>query len=158
MHALGAVGPKLGAFLRLDGADKVLLVRALTTLTATKVALLVLPLRTAERLLVHRARNGAQPGDSAALVDRHVWAIETASSVLPRGSNCLLRALALETMLARHGIATTRRMGFSRTDQGDVEGHAWLTLGDRVLSGEVSDLWRFGAPPPGREGCGHEAS
>lgn len=139
-------------FFRLSGADRRLLLYAVCGLAAVKVALRCLPLQVTQRALAHVGRLrerpvSPKPREHVQALERSVWAVSTASGLVPGGGNCLVRALTLQTLLARYGVVTEVQFGFARAKSGTVEGHAWLTHRGRVLIGDLTDLERFESTP-----------
>lgn len=60
-------------------------------------------------------------------------AFRRASERLP--GTCLIRALALQRLLAEHGHASELRIGVARSESG-LMAHAWLASGDEILIGD----------------------
>lgn len=58
------------------------------------------------------------------------------------GGTCLVRALALQYFLSRHGHASELRIGVARSEKG-FEAHAWLIDGDEILEGGGQALGEF---------------
>jgi hypothetical protein len=139
-------------FWALTPADRRLLVQAACILVAVKLALRCLPLRLTQRALGYLGHK--PPGTPPGVQERIIWAVSTASGLVPGGGNCLARALTLQTLLARCGVVTEVRIGFARADSGAVEGHAWLTHEGRVIMGDLADLGRFENAPVGTPGVG----
>jgi hypothetical protein len=81
-----------------------------------------------------------QPERIAALVDR----VLSCSS-----ARCLAKALVLQWMLGRRGIASEVRIGVRRGD-GPLRAHAWVERRGQVLIGQGCEtyvpLWRGSAP------------
>ena len=69
-------------------------------------------------------------------VERISWAVRAASRFIPGGSNCLLRALATQSMLGRFGYRSELRIGVRKADEGGIAAHAWLESGGAVVIGE----------------------
>lgn len=138
-------------FFQLSGADRLLLLHAVCGLAGVRVALRCLPLQLTERALARigglHERPHPNPCERLWALERSVWAVSTASGLVPGGGNCLVRALTLQTLLAWRGVATEVRFGFARAGSGAVEGHAWLTHEERVLIGDLPDLGRFESTP-----------
>lgn len=128
-------------FLRLPVADQWLLAQAALTLAAMKLALRWLPLRLTQRTLAKVGRLRSPFGLGS--LERSVWAVSTAGALVPGGSNCLVRALTLQTLLAQRGVVTEVRIGFAQESGRLVEGHAWLELEGHVILGDLTDLERF---------------
>ena len=90
---------------------------------------------------VDAMRNWATPharhqGEQARLL----LAFRRASDRLP--GTCLVRALALQRLLADHGHASELRIGVARSGTG-LMAHAWLVQGDRVLVGAGQEAETF---------------
>lgn len=76
----------------------------------------------------------------AALVDRVAFVLPRVAARLPWRADCLVRALAAERWLARSGIATQLTLGVPKDKRPEFEAHAWLTAGDRIVTGgDVTD-------------------
>ena len=71
----------------------------------------------------------------AALVDRVAFIIPRVAARVPWRADCLVQALAAERWLASAGIATRLTLGVPRDKRPDFEAHAWLTAGDRIVTG-----------------------
>jgi hypothetical protein len=124
---------RLRKYLRLAAPDRRLLLEAALLQAAVRVALWCMPARTLRRTPRPASR------DSQPAVSQLAWAVNAASSVIPR-STCLVRALAARRLLARHGYPSTLRLGVARTSDG-LAAHAWLECQGAIL---------IGAAPPGR--------
>jgi hypothetical protein len=74
---------------------------------------------------------------AATVVPRQVVrAVDAASRIVPGGSNCLVRALAARTLLARRGIRSELVFGVARGPAGVLRAHAWLRYQDELLLGD----------------------
>lgn len=71
----------------------------------------------------------------AVLVERVAFAIPRVAARLPWRADCLVQALAANRWLGRHGIATTLTLGVPTDMPKKFEAHAWLTAGDRIVTG-----------------------
>src|SRR5438128_11911359 len=95
---------RLGKFLRLAHAERVLLVEATLLLGAIGLGLRLLPFGRLRDLLdrLSRPRHGLrrQTPLSAA---RIAWAVERVSRVVPGARSCLVQAPAAQVLLARRG-------------------------------------------------------
>jgi len=69
------------------------------------------------------------------LVERVAFVIPRVAARLPWRADCLVQALAARRWLARHGVTTTLTLGVPRDKPADFEAHAWLTAGDRIVTG-----------------------
>jgi len=66
-------------------------------------------------------------------VGRISWAVATASRFIPRAT-CLVQALALQTMLRQHGIASSLNIGVAKQDGDRLNAHAWIQHGDELIA------------------------
>lgn len=71
----------------------------------------------------------------AALVDRVTYVIPRVAARLPWRADCLVQALAAERWLNRKGIATMITLGVPKEKPNTFEAHAWLSAGDRIVTG-----------------------
>jgi len=69
------------------------------------------------------------------LVERVAFAIPRAAARVPWRSDCLVQALAAERWLRRSGVPSTIHFGVPKDQGGMFEAHAWLTVGERVVTG-----------------------
>lgn len=65
-------------------------------------------------------------------VGRTVQLVDAAGRIYLKRYGCLPRALVLQRILARRGVATELRIGV-KTDMGRLHGHAWLEAGGMPL-------------------------
>jgi aryl-alcohol dehydrogenase-like predicted oxidoreductase len=100
---------------------------ALTALSVARVTL-----RGAPRVLLGAAGSRNRWATANELRELAA-AIERASRHVP-GAGCLPRALALQWMLKRRGIAADIRLGV-RTDAGTLSAHAWVECQGIALGG-----------------------
>lgn len=83
----------------------------------------------------------------AALVERVAFVVPRVASRLPWRADCLVQALAAQRWLGRHGVTTTLTLGVPSDKPADFEAHAWLTAGDRIVTGgDVSGYVPLGRP------------
>ena len=84
---------------------------------------------------------------SAAETELVGWAINSAASRVPWRSDCLLQAMAASMWLDRIERRYKLNIGVRRNAAGELEAHAWLTSGDLVVTGNLSDLKAFSPMP-----------
>ncbi|HVC21763.1 MAG TPA: lasso peptide biosynthesis B2 protein [Vicinamibacterales bacterium] len=126
---------RLFKFLALPAADRRLLLRALVVMTGVWVTLRFRAWPAAELRLGRRTRVGA-PRDPARAVPiaRLRWAVLTVTqAVFP--ASCLVQALALQILLARHGWPSQLRLGVSSASGAPFGAHAWLECDGAVVIG-----------------------
>lgn|SRR5574341_693362 len=119
--------------------ERALAAEALVLLLAARLALWCLPFASVRHLMsvyTRFTRGGSVPAERAA------WAVAAASRRLPAPfRDCLPQALAAEAMLRRHGAPAELKIGVRRGTAGrQVEAHAWVVSGDRVVVGALEDL------------------
>jgi hypothetical protein len=68
------------------------------------------------------------------MAERVAFAIPRVASRVPWRANCLVQALAARRWLRRAGIASQIHLGV-RKPTDDLDAHAWLTCGDRIITG-----------------------
>lgn len=121
---------KLVKVWRLPGAQKRLLIEAWWRLLVVAIALRLLPF---QRVRAWAARvdtiGSRRPAVSA---DRAAWLIAVAGRHHPLPIRCLERAVALQWLLARHGLATQLRIGVRR-ESAPLQAHAWLENDGRPI-------------------------
>jgi hypothetical protein len=126
---------RLRKYLRLPAPDRLLLLEAALLQAAVRLALWFLPARTLHRTITPQATTH----EPQAPVSQLAWAVNASTRFIPR-STCLVRALAAQRLLARHGYPSTLHLGVARAPNG-LDAHAWLECQGAIL---------LGAPAPGR--------
>lgn len=82
-----------------------------------------------------------------ALVERVAYAVPIMGLRVPWRSDCVVQALAARRWLARGGIGSNVHVGVRTDDQG-FQAHAWLKVGERVVTG--GDISTYAELPPSR--------
>ena len=116
---------------------------------ATPAATIVLGLR-ARQLRVVEERTSEDRRTKLARVDvvRVAWAIGAAAARVPWRADCLLRVMAAERWLRRHGMRPDFFLGVAKPSSGGLAAHAWLDCNDvRVTGGETAGYVTLVAPP-----------
>lgn len=112
-----------------------LALQSLCVLYAVRLALWALPFG---RVLAYAARpaNRSQqiPDQAVGNAHRMAGSFEAASRFVPRAT-CLVRALALQVLLARKGIPSRTHLGVQKTNSTQLAGHAWLECEGEILMG-----------------------
>ena len=70
-----------------------------------------------------------------AVAEQVVWAVTVASRYVPGRTTCLSLALTVQGVLARRGHPSRLHIGVVRGAEGQVDAHAWVECGGRVLIG-----------------------
>jgi len=128
---------RLRKFLALPHADRGCLVEAVVWLGLARLAILVLPFRWIARGLGRQMAQSPQEAEAAPveLLDRISWAVAAASRHLPWECRCLAQALAGKAMLKSRGVPSTLYLGLAKSDAAQLQAHAWLRCGERILTG-----------------------
>lgn len=87
------------------------------------------------------ARAGVAMGGDELLADRIGFIITRLSKRLPWRSDCLIQAIAAQDWLLRAGIVSEIRIGVERPEKGPFGAHAWLVVGEKVITG--GDISRY---------------
>jgi hypothetical protein len=128
---------RLRKFLGLTPAHRRLLLEAAVWLGVARLAILTLPFR---RIAPYLGRHMAQSphgleSQRQDLVERTSWAVQTASRHLPWECTCLAQAMAGKAMLKRRGVPSTLYLGLAKAGEAQLQAHAWLRCGERILTG-----------------------
>jgi len=122
------------SFYRRPRHEKRLLVTAFVLLAFVRAGLWSLSLQQLRRLLEQRVSPAASlRSGMRSDVGRISWAVTTASRFIPRAT-CLVQALALQTMLRQHGIASSLNIGVAKQDGDRLNAHAWIQHGDELIA------------------------
>jgi hypothetical protein len=81
------------------------------------------------------------------LVERVAYAVPIMGLRVPWRSDCVVQALAARRWLARRKIASSICIGVRKDEQG-FQAHAWLRVGDRIVTG--GDISSYSELPPSR--------
>jgi hypothetical protein len=122
--------------LQLPVRERQLVVRAALLCAAIRVGLWLMRLRTLRRALDRISWSTGAPKDPGRLDAEQIsWAVAAASRFVP-GSTCLTRALAVAVLLQRRKYPAHLRIGFIRTPDRRLRGHAWVESEGRVVIGK----------------------
>ena len=81
------------------------------------------------------------------LLERVAYMVPIMGERMPWRSDCVVQALAARRWLARGGIASNVCIGV-RKDARDLQAHAWLKVGERIVTG--GDVSTSAEQPPSR--------
>jgi hypothetical protein len=125
---------KLHRFGALSAADKWLWLRAAFWLAVARIQLLATPFeRLVQRLSTDNVRDAAPP--DAAVLSRVRYAVAAAAGNVPWRSDCFPQAIAGRALLQGYGYPSIIHLGVKKGSDDGLAGHAWLTCGDRVVTG-----------------------
>jgi hypothetical protein len=128
---------RLRKFLRRSWRERLLLLEAFAWLTLAKILIHGIPFRwLAPRLGRPMAQSPETIGDpDRALARRVGWAVEAAARHSPIRFVCFPQAIAAKWMLRRRGLPSTLHLGTKLDAKDRLAAHAWLRVGDRILTG-----------------------
>jgi hypothetical protein len=128
-------------FIRLDTADRRLVLQCWCALALMCVALRIFSVRRLGALVAREAGWRVLPASRRRPAKRIAWGIGAAARYVP-GATCLCQALAARLMLGRHGHPARLRVGVAMLDGQRLEGHAWVEdAAGMVLAG--GDVTRY---------------
>ena len=120
--------------MQLDGAAKWLLLRAAAWLLIARIMLVVMPFkRLSARLSTESNSTQIEPDQD--LLQKIGYVVSAAANNVPWRSDCFPQTIAARMLLKRFGYASTIHFGVDRVGEGGLEGHAWLTCGETVVTG-----------------------
>ena len=131
----------IGKFSQLDRVDKWLFIRAVFWLAIVRIILLVMPFR---RLFENQAiePRGATIDADPEFIRRVTYAVGAAANNVPWGSDCFPQTIAARMLLKRQGYESIVHIGVERVGEDVLNGHAWLTCGDVIVTGGA-ELHRY---------------
>lgn len=132
---------KIAKFARLKAPDKWLLIRAAAWLAVARIMLARNSFDSLSEKLQRRQTAVNKPGDSR-YFERVRYAIAAASANVPWRSDCFPQSIAGYLLLRRDGFAPVIHFGIAREEGENLDGHAWLTCGDFVVTGGA-EVHRF---------------
>jgi hypothetical protein len=132
---------KVQKFRALSAPDKWLFLRAVWWLLVARVMLSVVPF---DRLISRLSSTdwAIQSPPDRDFLERIGFAVAAAAANVPWRSDCFPQTIAAHKLLRRAGIASIIHFGVEREGEGALNGHAWLTCGDTVVTGD-GELERY---------------
>jgi len=133
-------------------ADTALVTYAIAVHAIVAVLLAALGLKRVtgalDRLSQAGATRGRVRGACDRIDDRVVWAVRTATHLVPVGRTCLTEALTARYLVRRHGGDATLRLGVAADRMRPFTAHAWLEAADRIIIGgeTAADYEPFAIP------------
>ena len=117
--------------------DIPIVLEAFLTLAWVRLALRVMPHRVLRNVLAPAA-NHPNRGEAASITA----VFQRVARATPLAHTCMHRALALQRVLARRGIAATLRIGLGRKPQ-LLPGHAWLEVDGTIVNDDPEVVARY---------------
>jgi hypothetical protein len=139
-------------FLTLDRHDRALVLEGAMLLSFAWVGLRLMSFVRLRALLDGYALRFRTASPAVKLVlDRTNWAVSAVAERSPVSMTCLLRALAADAILRRHGFASQLRIGVRhshRRSSRPLDSHAWVECDDRIVIGQLDDLDDYAVMSP----------
>lgn len=136
---------RLYKFFRLSPTDQLLLIRSAALLGTIKVGLWIVPFR---RMCIFLAKTKKSGNNKVQIPsERITWAVAVANHYLIAAS-CLPTAMTTQVLLARCGHSSHLRIGISRSEDGQLEAHAWVESCGKIVIGNLPDISRYAVLPP----------
>ncbi len=137
---------KIGTFLGMSGADRLLICEAILLLALARLIVLTVPFRFMAPWLSRAPETSAC--DEALLLRVRI-AVTAAARNVPWNAVCLPQAIAAKAMLARRGCGSSFHLGAGFGAPDKLIAHAWLVAGGRIVVGaagirDVTSIARFG--------------
>jgi hypothetical protein len=129
-------------FVRRAAADRRLLVHALALHGCLAVLVRLIRLGRLNRWLGANPDRlvPSGPAPDRASIERVVWAVQTATTVVPWGRTCLTEALTTSVLLRRLGCDATLRYGVAADSKRPLAAHAWLEYRGDIVIGRSAAL------------------
>ena len=133
---------RLAKFLRRTTPDRWLLLETLALLCWARILIRLVPFRW---IAPHLGRPMTESPAGVTEAERRValrvaWAVQAVVRHVPLGFVCLPQAMAAKWMLRRRRLPSTLYLGLQRQDEPKLTAHAWLRVGDRILTGRAESL------------------
>jgi hypothetical protein len=74
------------------------------------------------------------------LISRIQLAVARVHRYVPWNTECYTQALTAKYLLQQRGIPSLLTIGFKKDESGEIQGHAWLTINEWVVTGMRHDL------------------
>ena len=119
----------------LSACERRLVLNAGFLCVAISMSMLLVRLNTLRVALHRMSRIGAPRNPYGLSPEQISWVVAAVSRFVP-GSTCLTRALAVAFLLERRNCPANLRIGFIRTPDCGLTGHAWVESDGRVVMGD----------------------
>ena len=138
---LGLLRSGLAAFMRATGPRRMLALEAARELARARGETRRPGARYARGLALLDGPAAPVEARDQALAAEIGAVVAAVAAAAPFRALCLEQALAVRRMLVRRGVPAVLHIGMAQ-ESGGRDAHAWVTAGDRVVSGHA-DLGRF---------------
>ena len=129
--------------LSLPLGDRNILIRAGLLLWGVRIGLWILPFPRLRDLLSKKTTKPVATSQSETQARKVARYVRLMSRYVPVAT-CLVQALVTVRLLEEAGLPACLRIGVARSNSGELEAHAWVESGGRVvIGGSHVDLARF---------------
>lgn len=133
---------RLNKFLHLSINEQILLIKASVALATIRLTLLFLPLKILLSLVDKNVPNQKIfSKDNRPLINRIVWAVDTASNYIPKSGSCLPKSLAAKLLLAEYGYESNLHIGVAKNPEKRFEAHAWIESEGKIFFSESDSTY-----------------
>jgi hypothetical protein len=133
---------KVVTFFQLPKREKMLFFNAIYLLAYYRLNLKLRPLQIVFADVQKRAAK-VLPVISPAIPEKRIaWVLNVASRYIPY-CTCLSMVLAGKILFAQFGYVSVVHIGVAKNCKENLDAHAWLTLGDKIVICHVSDLKKY---------------
>jgi hypothetical protein len=131
MGSFRSITSLLRRFANLPSRRRYLVLEAVLALSVARVAINLFPFRLIAKALGKQGEEAPQTltGTRTNVVKDVSWAIRTVNRRRPFRQQCLVSAVAAQTMLRLHKIPSTFSLGIAKDGARSLEAHAWVTSG-----------------------------
>ena len=127
-------------FFRLHTTDRRLLAHAALHLAMVRLGLAILPFGTLCRGHAHMAKRVPRRLRGGTVSVRQIgWAVTVAGRYVP-GSTCLVKALAVQSLLLLEGYQARLCIGVAKTPGAPLAAHAWTEYEGTVVTPDTAHL------------------
>lgn len=130
---------KLKKFFQLALFEKWILLETCFYLTLSTITVRLIPFRIISSILgEHMAVSSDELSSSDERIALHIrQAIFRAKNNLPWKVVCLPMAMTAKMMLGQRSLESTLYMGVKKGELGELSAHAWLRVGELIVTGEL---------------------
>lgn len=118
-------------------SEKWMLIRIGFLLAFFRFCLIVLPFKRLARFLgeQHKESPDIWPAAEECYIENISRFITNMSNIVPWDAKCLVQAAAGKRLMNHNRIQSTIYFGVKKNDEGTLEAHAWLRVGNKIILG-----------------------
>lgn len=126
---------KLGAFYRLENKCQFIYVYLLSGMI--RLSMLIIPFKYFKKYLgIPKKESPFELSEESLEIAKQLRRLVLqVCRYTPWESKCLVRAILGAHLLKRKGIESTLYLGVNKNVEGEIQAHAWLRVGERIIMG-----------------------